>query len=111
MKRFAAFLIEFYQKFLSVFSYGSCRYYPTCSHYSKIQFEKNTFFKAIYFTITRLLKCNQLFDGGFDYPVIKFKPKNIAFKKIDIIYWYVPVKEKKDHYYIIKNRNWTNEHK
>ena len=27
-------------------------------------------FKAIFYTIVRILKCKQLFDGGFDYPVI-----------------------------------------
>ncbi len=83
MKRIVKYLIRFYQKYLSFFSYGSCRYYPTCSQYAIWQFENNTFFKAIYFTITRILKCNQLFRGGIDYPVIKLiRHNNINFKKI-----------------------------
>lgn len=105
MKAIFKYLIRFYQKYLSVLSFGSCRYYPTCSQYSLWQFDNNTFFKAIYFTMTRILKCNQLFNGGFDYPVIKFKnDKNIVYKKIKVLYWYVPLGNRK--YYVLKNREW-----
>ena len=65
----------------------------------------SSFFKAIYFTITRVLKCNQLFAGGIDYPVIKLnKLQNVNFEKIKIIYWYVPAKNNK--YFVVKNREW-----
>lgn len=107
MKSIAKYIIRFYQKYLSVFSYGSCRYYPTCSQYAIWQFENNTFFKAIYFTITRILKCNQLFKGGFDYPVVKLiKHNNINYKKIKIKYWYIPVNNNR--YLVVKNREWNN---
>ncbi|PHO09435.1 MULTISPECIES: membrane protein insertion efficiency factor YidD [Malaciobacter] len=107
MKRIVNYLIRFYQKYLSFFSYGSCRYYPTCSQYALWQFENNTFFKAIYFTITRILKCNQLFKGGIDYPVIKLvRHNNINFKKIKIKYWYIPVNNNR--YLVVKNREWNN---
>ena len=95
-------LIKFYQKFISRFTYGSCRFYPTCSEYALWQFENNSFFKGFYFTITRILKCNQLFDGGIDYPVVKKVPyKNILFKRIKVKYWFVPTKNNK--YFVIKN--------
>ena len=68
--------------------------------------EKNSFFKAIYFTITRILKCNQLFEGGFDYPVIKCKFDKIVYKKVNVTYWYIPIKSKTDYYYVVKNRKW-----
>ncbi len=107
MMLIARYIIQFYRKYLSVFSYGSCRYYPTCSDYAIWQLENNTFFKAIYFTITRILKCNQLFEGGFDYPIIKFaKHNNINYKKIKIKYWYIPVNNNR--YLIVKNREWNN---
>jgi len=93
-------LLAFYQKFLTLLSFGSCRYYPTCSQYSKQQFETNSLFKALYFTIIRILKCNQLFDGGIDYPSIECKFNNIKYKKINVKYWYVPHKNR---YLIIKN--------
>jgi len=117
MKTITTFLIRFYQKFLSVFSFGSCRYHPTCSQYAIWQIENNSFFKAIYFTIMRILKCNQLFKGGFDYPKVKCIKKevsplqfqhlsnsnNIGFKKIDVKYWYVPEQKNKNLCLVIKN--------
>ncbi len=104
MKQQTSKIVKFYQKYLSVFSYGSCRYYPTCSEYSLWQLENNTFFKAIYFTIARVLKCNQLFRGGIDYPKVKCKNTNVIFKKIIVKYWQVPTKN--NNCYIIKNREW-----
>ncbi|WP_419769296.1 MAG: membrane protein insertion efficiency factor YidD [Candidatus Marinarcus sp.] len=102
MKTILKLLIKFYQKYISPLTPASCRYYPTCSEYALWQFENNTIFKAIYFTITRILKCNQLFQGGLDYPVVKYKYKhNIIFKKINVKYWYVPIS--KDDCYVIKN--------
>ena len=84
MKAISKLFIRFYQKYLTVLSYGSCRYYPTCSQYALWQLDNNGFFKAIFYTIIRILKCNQLFDGGFDYPVINRLKNSIlvcAFKK------------------------------
>lgn len=106
MKTVFKLFIRFYQKFLSIFSHGSCRYYPTCSEYAIWQIENNSFFKAIYFTITRILRCNQLFPGGFDYPKVKCNKKKILFKKIKVKYWYLPIDEK--NCIIIKNWDWDN---
>ena len=105
MKQIIKKIIRFYQKYLSVISYGSCRYYPTCSQYALLQFDNNGVFKAFYFTILRILKCNQLFAGGFDYPVIKkLEKRNINYKKIKVIYWYIPLENGK--YLVVKNREW-----
>ncbi|MGM0518674.1 MAG: membrane protein insertion efficiency factor YidD [Campylobacterota bacterium] len=107
MKFFFKYLIKFYQRYLSIISFGSCRYYPTCSQYALWQFDNNTFFKAIYFTITRILKCNQLFDGGFDYPIVKLnKIQRVDYKKIKIIYWLIPTSNGR--YIVVKNREWKN---
>jgi putative membrane protein insertion efficiency factor len=104
MNKIILVIIEFYRKFLSIFSTGSCRYQPTCSAYAKIQFENNTFFKAIYFTITRILKCNQLFPGGFDYPIVKKnKLEANTYKKIRVKYWYIPINKDAKYFKIIKN--------
>jgi putative membrane protein insertion efficiency factor len=93
--------IQFYQKYLTIISFGSCRYIPTCSQYTQIQFEHNNFFKAIYFSTIRILKCNQLFIGGFDHPIIKYKVNKGNFNKIKVIYWLIPIQNGK--YKIIKN--------
>lgn len=105
-------ILRFYQKYLSIFSHGSCRYIPTCSEYARWQFDNNSFFKAIYFTITRILSCNKLFDGGFHYPktpynentfyLIKTHEKYMPKQIHKIKYWYVPTKNK-THCLITKN--------
>lgn len=105
MKLIVKLFIKFYQKIISPLKPKSCRYYPTCSEYALWQLENNSFFKAIYFTITRILKCNQLFQGGFDYPVVKkIYKQDIVFKKIKVKYWFVPVT--KDKLIVIKNWEW-----
>ena len=104
MKKLFLEMIQFYQKFLTVFSYGSCRYHPTCSQYCLWQLENSSFFKAIYFTILRLLRCNGFFVGGIDYPKIYYSRKPVMFKKIVVKYWHIPTKNSKC--YIIKNHHW-----
>ena len=110
-KKIILYLINFYRKYLSIISFGSCRYYPTCSSYAKVQFEHNPFFKAFYYSTLRILKCNPYFDGGFDYPKVKNpakEQKNLKFKKIRVKYWKVPVD---DNYCLIllHNKTWDRE--
>ncbi len=117
MKKVVLIFLDIYQKFFTLIGYGSCRYYPTCSEYAKWQFEENNFFKAIYYTIKRVLSCNQLFDGGIDYPIVK---KNLNCnrvcacnqdKKLFFVKFYLVQKTKPDdrlhvksnHYYLIKS--------
>ena len=99
IKKALLLFLKIYQKFFTLIGYGSCRFYPTCSEYAKWQIENNNIFKAIFHTILRILRCNQLFVGGIDYPVIK---KNLILtkKKIIVKYWYVP--KEKNKYYVIK---------
>jgi len=107
MKKIILYLIKFYQKYLTVLSFGSCRYYPTCSSYAKLQFENNNIFYAIFYTTIRILKCNPLFPGGFDYVKVKCPSKNrlnLKFKKIKVKYWKVPVK---NNYCLILQHNTT----
>ncbi len=93
--------IKFYQTFISPLLGNNCRFYPSCSEYSKWLFENSDIISATYKTTTRILRCNQLFDGGIDYPKIKFKPKKIIYgKKIEIKYFIIPYK--KDIYYLVK---------
>jgi len=94
-------IIEFYQKFISPLFGSNCRYYPTCSEYSKWVFQNQNVFIAFLKTILRILRCNQLFAGGIDYPKIKFKPKKVSYgKKVDILYFLIPYK--KDIYFLVK---------
>lgn len=85
---------------------ASCRYYPTCSEYAKWQFEFNRVDKALFQTTTRILRCNQLFAGGIDYPIIKYKEPQLLnlVQNCHIKYWIVPCRKKL--FYIIKNFNY-----
>lgn len=101
MNKFFIYIIGLYQKYISIISHGSCRYYPTCSEYAKTQFIYNNFFKAFFYTIVRILSCNKFFRGGFDYPIVRYNLNNVSFKKIKIKCWLIPVGEGK--FYIVKN--------
>jgi len=95
-------LLWLYQKFFTLIGFGSCRYYPTCSEYARLNFENNSISSAFYHSFTRILRCNQFFEGGIEYPLLdKLQLKPAELDVDSIKYWLVP--NKKDRYYIIKN--------
>ena len=99
-------LIEFYQKYLSIISPGKCRYYPSCSEYAKWSFKNDSFLNAFYKSFLRILRCNQLFPGGIDYPLITIKNISILYPQSgisEIEYWFVSYKNSS--YYVIKSLN------
>jgi len=88
--------LRFYQKYLTLLGFGSCRYYPTCSEYAKWQIETNpNLAKALAASLLRILRCNQLFDGGIDYPTVSCRHLRPTRGKpeSEILYWYVPQKK------------------
>lgn len=109
MKTIALYLLKFYQKILSPVLPGSCRYYPTCSEYARWLYINTNFFYATFLVILRLLRCNQIFKGGVDFPVIWKKinyKKNIFItnynKEINVEFWIIPYNNTKK-FYIIKS--------
>lgn len=69
MRKVFVFLIKIYQLTLSkIFSrLGShCKFYPTCSEYTKQAIEKYGVIKGIYLGIKRILRCNGFSKGGYD---------------------------------------------
>ena len=64
----AKFFIRIYRRFISPITPGNCRYYPSCSEYALIQFDTRPWWVAFPLSLLRILRCNQLFPGGFDYP-------------------------------------------
>ena len=109
MRHLALFVLKLYQKFFTLFSYGSCRYYPTCSEYAKWQILHNGLIRACFYSLLRILRCNQLFPGGIDYPVItkSFRKNSFALNtpqhSVNIRFWFVPKNEKS--FYVIKAFN------
>lgn len=47
-------------------STGRCRYFPTCSLYSKQAFQKHGLIKGAWLSSQRLLKCHPWSSGGYD---------------------------------------------
>ncbi|ADU32556.1 membrane protein insertion efficiency factor YidD [Evansella cellulosilytica] len=75
MKRFFIGSIRFYQKYISRFTPPTCRFYPTCSHYSIEAIQRFGAFKGSWLTFKRILKCQPFHPGGFD-PVPDEKKSN-----------------------------------
>lgn len=66
MTRVLINLIKLYQKTLSLFIGGSCRFYPTCSSYSIEAIQKHGSIKGSWLMIKRIARCHPLNEGGID---------------------------------------------
>jgi len=69
MKKVFISLIESYQKHISLSfqKHGvHCKYYPTCSEYTKQAIEKYGSMKGIFLGMKRILRCNPFSKGGYD---------------------------------------------
>nr|WP_314442342.1 membrane protein insertion efficiency factor YidD [uncultured Campylobacter sp.] len=110
MKRFFIVAIGFYRKFISPLLPRCCRYYPSCSEYALYEFKFNGLFRALCATAARILRCNPLFSGGIDYPIIARNFKFCVFSKVceggfnaraqKFKLWFIPYK--KNRYYVIR---------
>jgi putative membrane protein insertion efficiency factor len=78
VKRFVIAAISVYQCLVSpdhspllkaLFPDGYCRFYPSCSEYSKRSIEKFGLVKGGFLAIRRILRCNPFSKGGVD-PVL-----------------------------------------
>ncbi|HDS09067.1 MAG TPA: membrane protein insertion efficiency factor YidD [Firmicutes bacterium] len=59
-------LISGYQVLISPLFSNSCRFYPTCSEYTKQSIVKHGFIKGIWHGIKRIFRCNPFNPGGYD---------------------------------------------
>jgi len=66
MKKIIIFCIQLYRVTISPYIPTECRYHPTCSCYMAEAIEKKGIWKGILLGVTRILKCNPLFPGGYD---------------------------------------------
>ncbi|BBK27868.1 membrane protein insertion efficiency factor YidD [Staphylococcus arlettae] len=75
MKKLFLGVIYLYQNFISPLTPPTCRFYPTCSAYTKEAIEVYGAFKGSWLGIKRILKCHPLHKGGFDPVPLKKKNK------------------------------------
>lgn len=66
LTRTALIIIGFYRKFISPLKPVCCRFTPTCSQYAYEAFSKYGFFKGMYLSLKRILKCHPFHKGGYD---------------------------------------------
>ncbi|WP_185871087.1 membrane protein insertion efficiency factor YidD [Blattabacterium cuenoti] len=59
-------LVKLYQLSISPWIGKNCRYIPTCSEYMIFCLKKFHFFKAIFFSIKRIFRCNPWNKSGYD---------------------------------------------
>lgn len=69
MKKILIKIINLYQKHISVWLESKnikCKFYPTCSEYTKQAIQKYGAVKGIFLGIYRILRCNPFSKGGYD---------------------------------------------
>ena len=69
MKNLILCFIKLYKKFISpIFKMMGieCKYYPTCSEYTRMAIEKYGCIKGIFLGLKRIIKCNPFSKGGYD---------------------------------------------
>ena len=62
-------IINWYQKNISLWLESKnikCKYYPSCSEYTKQAIEKYGVLKGIFLGISRIIRCNPFSKGGYD---------------------------------------------
>ncbi|PIK16617.1 membrane protein insertion efficiency factor YidD [Halobacteriovorax sp. JY17] len=71
MRKLLIFLIKIYQVAISPIFGSKCRFYPSCSHYTKEAITSLPLHLALFYSLKRISKCHPFHKGGYD-PV----PKN-----------------------------------
>ncbi|MBN1564097.1 MAG: membrane protein insertion efficiency factor YidD [Anaerolineae bacterium] len=66
MKYLALAVIRVYQKTISRALPPSCRYDPSCSHYTYEAIQKHGFIKGGWLGLKRIGRCHPLSPGGYD---------------------------------------------
>ena len=69
MKNILIWLINGYQKYISKWLSSkniNCKFYPTCSEYTKQAIIKYGAFKGSIIGFYRILRCNPFSKGGYD---------------------------------------------
>jgi len=71
-------LVRFYQTAISPFTTSTCRYSPTCSHYTIEALQKQGLFAGGWLALKRIFSCHPW--GGSGYDPVPEKKKNAILK-------------------------------
>ncbi len=66
MKTVALGLIRFYQKFISPGLPASCRFTPSCSHYTYEAIQRYGVLRGGWLGVKRIARCHPFNPGGYD---------------------------------------------
>ncbi|MEM5530392.1 membrane protein insertion efficiency factor YidD [Gammaproteobacteria bacterium AS21] len=77
---FFLLLIKIYQYGISPMMVSNCRFYPTCSSYTKQAIEQHGPFFGVYLGVKRILKCHPYHEGGVDLVPATQKEKDTSIK-------------------------------
>ncbi|MHB8121513.1 MAG: membrane protein insertion efficiency factor YidD [Desulfuromonadaceae bacterium] len=59
-------VIRFYQKVISPLLPQTCRFYPSCSEYSRLSLIRHGVARGSFLTFVRICKCHPFHPGGHD---------------------------------------------
>jgi len=59
-------IVRFYQLFISPLTPATCRYAPTCSHYTLKALKKHGLFKGGWLAVKRIMSCHPWGGSGYD---------------------------------------------
>ena len=93
INKLAVRMINDYQASHNANTIPRCKYYPTCSEYSKQCYMNYNVFLATILTIWRILRCNPFSRGGYD-PIPKVKKEWKKMKKMEKLKEIQDVQEK-----------------
>lgn len=71
MKRLMLFGIDAYKLLLSPFFGQQCRFYPTCSSYTREAIERHGAWRGGWLGVKRIARCNPWCQGGIDEVPVK----------------------------------------
>ena len=66
MRKLTLLLIRFYQNTISRVTPPSCRFTPTCSHYTYEAIDKHGLAKGGWMGLKRISRCHPWHPGGYD---------------------------------------------
>jgi len=66
LERLVLLMIRCYQLFISPFKPPSCRFYPTCSSYTRDAVVHFGLLRGTWMGLRRILRCHPWHPGGYD---------------------------------------------